>query len=597
MPRAANAARNGAHKANGDASEGPDMSGWLDAAVAEQTMRRLCGLWRDHLGSLYALRLGLDGVMEVRTTRPRGKTMRTRGLIRIQWKGDYGRVVWGRVGARALFTIAKLDDSYLMWQSNRSKPFHWDRQEWADEDEPEAEEAGLEEEEWWDETYPGEGWEESWEDGWNEQGWEEECWNGDSWAAHEGWKEESWKEEGWNEEGAWEEGWEDSPAQESVADAAKRRSELRRLLQESRRQVAGTETTKKPSFARWKSQKDKARYKKVDEEEEVDAPAQSSQSSTGDTNASTTIKSLLGITPRKGRHAGARGIVTEEAEVVPKDEMEPMPATPSSASAASEKGPPAVYVATASGVRRVEGPPPPPPPPPLDASEPQPQASAEAVAEAQLKRLLQPAAREQRAPAEEAQAAASKAVVPNDFGVGERLLNELCAGVGGRAGTNASTHQAAAVPGNTSSSSPDAVHVNRLESFVQGFIGQPWFTPQWNGGNNNGNSTSSSRGTTANNSGWAFDLQWVTSTLEWYFSDMNLCGDVYLRSIMMPGEGWVPLMLLLAFPRLQALGVDHTVLGQAAMVANSLELDTTGHYTRIRDKNRRAQWLPPRGVA
>jgi len=146
--------------------------------------------------------------------------------------------------------------------------------------------------------------------------------------------------------------------------------------------------------------------------------------------------------------------------------------------------------------------------------------------------------------------------------VGERLLSELCPGVAGK----------------TNTASSDAVHVTRLEHVVQGFLGQPWFTPAWSN----------------NTSGWAFDLQWVTSTLEWYFSDMNLCGDLYLRSLMMPDEGWVPLMLLLAFPRLQALGVDHMVLGQAAMVSASLELDSTGHYTRIRDKARRAQWLPVR---
>jgi len=112
---------------------------------------------------------------------------------------------------------------------------------------------------------------------------------------------------------------------------------------------------------------------------------------------------------------------------------------------------------------------------------------------------------------------------------------------------------------------------------VQGFLGQPWFTPAW-----------------SNNSGWAFDLQWVTSTLEWYFSDMNLCGDLYLRSLMMPAEGWVPLVLLQGFPRLQALGVDCVVLGQAAACSASLELDSTACYARIRDRARRAQWLPAR---
>mmetsp|Transcript_14496 Transcript_14496/g.44792 ORF Transcript_14496/g.44792 Transcript_14496/m.44792 type:complete len:250 (+) Transcript_14496:246-995(+) len=162
------------------------------------------------------------------------------------------------------------------------------------------------------------------------------------------------------------------------------------------------------------------------------------------------------------------------------------------------------------------------------------------------------------------------------FEVGERLLSELCTGVSGKAPASSSQTGVAVAAVAAAPVRPEVAHVNRLENVVQGFLGQPWFTPAWS------------------NSGWAFDLQWVTSTLEWYFSDMNLCGDVYLRSLMTPDEGWVPLMLLLAFPRLQALGVDCAILGQAAMCSSSLELDTTAYYTRIRDKARRCQWLPLR---
>merc|ERR1719433_1611526 len=111
-------------------------------------MRKLCGRWRDQMGSSYRLDLDKGGVMEVRTTRPRGKTMTTRGLIRIQWQGETGRVVWGRPGARIFYTLGNCDDESLTWESTCSKPFHWDRVGgWHDDDEeePEAEEEYEEE--------------------------------------------------------------------------------------------------------------------------------------------------------------------------------------------------------------------------------------------------------------------------------------------------------------------------------------------------------------------------------------------------------------------------------------------------------------------
>jgi len=182
---------------------------WLQAAEAENTLRRLCGQWRDQMGSKYQLCLDREGVLELRTTRPRGKTMRTRGLIRIEWSGDYGRVVWGRPGARMVFTIGKLDDTSMVWQSGSSKPFNWDR----------VEEAGEEEdvEEGKEGKDQAEG---AWADGaWSTRKWSDEKWSTDGWADcdrdWDGWRESEdavnadskqleanshpWRKDGWHE--------------------------------------------------------------------------------------------------------------------------------------------------------------------------------------------------------------------------------------------------------------------------------------------------------------------------------------------------------------------------------------------------------------
>lgn len=99
---------------------------------------------------------------------------------------------------------------------------------------------------------------------------------------------------------------------------------------------------------------------------------------------------------------------------------------------------------------------------------------------------------------------------------------------------------------------------------------------------------------------WTPDqLQQVTATLEYYFSDDNLCHDSYLRDLMTPEEGWVPLTLLKAYPRMRLLGVDEFALRQAVVQSQHLELDSKAVYMRVAAKERRERWVmkqPPAGA-
>lgn len=88
------------------------------------------------------------------------------------------------------------------------------------------------------------------------------------------------------------------------------------------------------------------------------------------------------------------------------------------------------------------------------------------------------------------------------------------------------------------------------------------------------------------------DLTPIVSTMEYYFSDVNLFGDNYLRDRMMPVEGWVSLLLISSFPRMRTLGADFFAVRQAVSHSSMLELDGTGNYVRIRDEARRKCWLP-----
>jgi len=100
----------------------------------------------------------------------------------------------------------------------------------------------------------------------------------------------------------------------------------------------------------------------------------------------------------------------------------------------------------------------------------------------------------------------------------------------------------------------------------------------------------------SNPMGCPLDPRHVLNQMEFYFSDLNLWRDDYLKSIMMPGEGWVPLYLLQSFPRMHTLGADLWALRQAALGSAQLELDGTGLYIRLRDVERRLNYAPRSGV-
>jgi len=85
--------------------------------------------------------------------------------------------------------------------------------------------------------------------------------------------------------------------------------------------------------------------------------------------------------------------------------------------------------------------------------------------------------------------------------------------------------------------------------------------------------------------------QLLTSTLEYYFSETNLNHDSYLKNLMAQGQGWVPLVVLQAFPRMQKLGVDICTMGQAFLRIATLELDATAYFVRIRDRATREKWI------
>lgn len=186
MPRTDRANR---RKPDSETADGAEFAGWMEGEAAEQALRGICGCWCDKGGSKYRLQLD-DATMKVRTTMVRGKTLISRGVIRIEWQGNHGRVVWCRAAAGVVLTIGKLEHTSLTWESDDSKPMRWDRLEkWNKNDQLETVTSHhLDEEESWD----------KWED------------------------------------------W-----QHTAVNAVQRRANLRREIQENRQQVIQQEKTKK----------------------------------------------------------------------------------------------------------------------------------------------------------------------------------------------------------------------------------------------------------------------------------------------------------------------------------------------------------------
>uniref|UniRef100_A0A0E0QZK9 HTH La-type RNA-binding domain-containing protein n=1 Tax=Oryza rufipogon TaxID=4529 RepID=A0A0E0QZK9_ORYRU len=63
----------------------------------------------------------------------------------------------------------------------------------------------------------------------------------------------------------------------------------------------------------------------------------------------------------------------------------------------------------------------------------------------------------------------------------------------------------------------------------------------------------------------------IREQIEYYFSENNLCSDVYLKG-WMNQQGWVPLTLVAGFPRVQALTTDYETVQRSVLSSTGVEL-------------------------
>jgi len=110
-----------------DVRDNDEIDTWRSSTEVQRALRALCGQWQDQKGSTYTLTLTGDHTLQVRTRRPSGHIILTPGLIRIDWCGEQGRIVWGKSGARNLYTIAAQDKQTVTWGSEGSALFQWER--------------------------------------------------------------------------------------------------------------------------------------------------------------------------------------------------------------------------------------------------------------------------------------------------------------------------------------------------------------------------------------------------------------------------------------------------------------------------------------
>jgi len=497
-------------------AESEKATGWLESNAAEKQLSDICGVWRDQMGSKYSLHLDDTGTTTIKTTRPSGKTMRTRGLIRIEWEDNYGRVVWGREGGQVLFHINKIDDTSLTWRSKRSKTFQWYRTGPA----TAKEDATTDAEEFWDESAAAWQWNEDWQKDWQKD---------------------------WEEGGDWED-WEDREDREDrdkwhepSEDVVKRRQQLRRELQEDRqrlrKQAAATKRRERRTAAKKQENGDANTSQKGKSSKKVNA----THSKEGIDHRFRTTETFIDA---KEKNDASKTMLKKnlQREEATDSAAEQEPRQDGSEHEDWTDGPTLVSSAMPAGMT--------------------PSSSGSMISRGYGDAAKHPS--QQPKSAEDIGQPQAAQEAKQSYDVGDRLLSELCRGISaGSAGEIDPSQQAA--------------QRSIEEQSAQGLLSQPWITP-W----------IMSAGPSLN----VPDVQAVTNTLEWHFSYANLSSDLYLRSLMMPGEGWVPLMNLLAFQRIAALGTDCGTLRQAAACSSTLELDSTGYYTRIRDHAWRFHWLP-----
>lgn len=81
----------------------------------------------------------------------------------------------------------------------------------------------------------------------------------------------------------------------------------------------------------------------------------------------------------------------------------------------------------------------------------------------------------------------------------------------------------------------------------------------------------------------------VLNQVEFYFSDDNMCKDVYLRRHM-DGEGWISLDLISQFNKLKAYRTTVLSIVEALQASTKLEVDANSRRVRLKDESLRSKW-------
>lgn len=571
--------------------------GWLSESEADDVMRRLCGRWRDQKGSKYGLSIDGEGSLAVCTTRPSGEVIRTGGLIRIEWSATTGRVVWGKKGARFMYTIGHLDEQSLRWQSGFAAPFSWDRLPGGN-DETDGQVTRRRPK-------------------------VEQSLKADSLTT------KSPKADLANVE------LQKVQACTAVdrqvgADFGSHRARLRKEFQERRREqkdvsvASGGSADEMTSCSKTLTATNTKEH--LDQASLVALSVQKLQDEDGDSSTAPRSEELRDVVVEGASSddsssgampSGPTGIV-DSLTSSSSDHLLPAPQTSAPCTAGEQH---LVVLSEAStqtgGVSLVAH---------------SPHAESRYATDLEC-RLEQGAlvALSGKKPEEDDDGGSTAArteelrdvvvegtssddsgagVIPSGSGgIVESLTSSssdssledpqtsVPCDAGGQllAVLGEAGMQRGGAPLGAPSFSADLGYVEDLECRVQAFLRHP-------GGRDPALGFEELTAPPA----WSFQepLTWgqeppaavglVCSQLDYYFSDANLCNDAYIRNLMMPYEGWVTLVLLQALPRIRALGADAWSLRQAVLQSVVLELDGTACYLRIRDQLQRDRWVPKR---
>mmetsp|Transcript_100824 Transcript_100824/g.256517 ORF Transcript_100824/g.256517 Transcript_100824/m.256517 type:complete len:530 (+) Transcript_100824:86-1675(+) len=517
--------------------EEEEEDGEEEANEVEYSLKSLRGKWKDTKGSTYDVDVEADKTVVIKTTRPTGKVISTRGLVRLDEKTNW--IIWGRSGPRTEYWLSKLDPRSLVWDRDGSAAFEWLRIGEApgkSETENEPEEEAASENFRQDMTLARAKLRQQFKQKRKEtQRKETQQRNA---AVEKSREEEAWKEEGWSDEFGREDDWKED---EKVAQPGR---------------------VKKANMAATKEEAESTLKKLIGMRE---CP------SAGAGLALQHVEDVEQASPYS--QASSEHSCTSAPAAVWRDEREPpspAPPTPHVAAAAAS-------VATGRRGKSTR-----------ECSD----------IEAQLLAALREggasvdcSAGDSGAGSSGAAAAASTDAVRAEATSGIHLGN-----VDSHAGILLASHMQqhgalpqANVPSGCCGTQPpggqDTAYIQHLQQVVHGFLG----------GRVEGGCCGGHPGVAGQYQMSQVDPRHICDQLLFYFSDHNLARDAYLRNCMTPNDGWVELWTLHNFQRMRSLGANFFALQQAAAASPEFELDGSGVFLRIRDPQRRAKWVTQSG--